>query len=155
MRGKPITPRKIEADTLYGSQEIAKFINYTMLDGKKAVARKNIYEALEELAKNTKMKASEAFELAMKNVKPTVEVRSKRVGGSNYQVPVQVSERRQLTLAARWIIEAARKSRGSRTFAQSLAAELTAAVNKEGSAIKKKEEVQRMAEANKAFAQFA
>lgn len=155
MRGKQIPKRKIEPDQIYNSELIAKFINYTMLDGKKAVAQKNVYTALEILAKNSKLNAVEALEKALNNVKPKVEVRSRRVGGSNYQVPTPVAAHRQIALAFKWIIEAARSTRGKNTFAESLARELTNAINKEGAAVKKMEEVKRMADANKAFAQFA
>ncbi len=155
MRGKQIPKRKVEPDQIYNSELIAKFINYTMLDGKKAVAQKNVYTALEILAKNSKLNAVEALEKALNNVKPKVEVRSRRVGGSNYQVPTPVAAHRQIALAFKWIIEAARSTRGKNTFAESLARELTNAINKEGAAVKKMEEVKRMADANKAFAQFA
>jgi small subunit ribosomal protein S7 len=155
MRGKQVTKRVLKADEVYNSQVVTKLINYTMLDGKKMVARKNVYQAIEHLGKETKMKPVEALEKALDNVKPRVEVRSRRVGGSNYMVPVQVPEERQISLALRWIIEAARKGRGSSDFWMSLSRELINAVKNEGSAIKKREEIKRMADANRAFAQFA
>lgn len=155
MRGKQSPKRPVKADGLYNSELVTKFINYTMLDGKKAVAQKNVYEAMELLAAETKLPAIEALEKAIENVRPKIEVRSRRVGGSNYQVPVPVPEGRQVALAFRWIIDTARSSRGSLRFAQSLARELKDAYNKEGNAMRKKEDVRKMAEANKAFAQFA
>lgn len=155
MRGKQTPVRKVRADDVYGSELVSKFINYIMLDGKKDVARQNIYKAIEELQKQTKTQGIEALEIAIENVKPKLEVRSRRVGGSNFQVPVPVSDRRQIALAFRWIIDSARNGRGSRQFYQSLAKELHDAFKKEGNAIKKKDEIKRMAEANKAFAQFA
>lgn len=155
MRGKQAPKRHIAPDEVYNSELVAKFINYVMISGNKSAARKNVYAAMTQLAEATKKDPVEALTEALENVRPKVEVRSKRVGGANYQVPVQVPERRQNALAFKWIIESARKTRGSATFAKSLGKELVNAYNKEGNAIKKKEEVRRMAEANKAFAQFA
>ncbi len=155
MRGKQSPKRVIVADEVYNSVTVSKFINYVMQSGKKNAARKAVYGAIEELGQKTKLKPVEALEKAIENVKPKIEVRSRRVGGSNYQVPVQVPENRQTALAFRWIIDAARSSRGSSEFYKSLAKELIAALNNEGNAIKKRDEVKRMADANKAFAQFA
>ena len=155
MRGKRAPKRKLNADEVYNSELVAKFINYLMLDGKKSVARSIVYKAIEETAKNTKTKGMEGLEKAVENVKPKLEIRSRRVGGSNFQVPVPVAANRQLALALKWIIQAARDARKDTEFYIVLARELTNAYNKEGVAIKKKEEVHRLAEANKAFAQFA
>lgn len=155
MRGKQTPKRDIQPDGLYNSELVAKFTNYIMLDGKKSIAQTIVYKAIEDLQKKTKTTGIEAFERALENIKPKVEVRSKRVGGSNFQVPVPVSTNRQLSLASRWIIDAARNARKNTEFWVVLSQELLNAYNKEGTAIKKKDEVQRMAEANKAFAQFA
>ncbi|MCA9386777.1 30S ribosomal protein S7 [Candidatus Dojkabacteria bacterium] len=155
MRGKQAPKRQLAADEIYNSQLVTKLINFIMQDGKKHVARKSVYSAMDELATKTKAKPLEALETAIENVKPKIEVRSRRVGGSNYQVPVPVPEGRQTALALRWIIEAARKNRGGAEFYKSLARELADAFNKEGNAIRKKEDVKKMADANKAFAQFA
>jgi small subunit ribosomal protein S7 len=155
MRGKQTPVRPIKPDEVYNSELVTKFINYIMMSGKKSIARTIVYNAIEDLQTKTKTKGIEAFEKAIENVKPRVEVRSKRVGGSNFQVPVQVNANRQLSLAARWIIDAARAARKNTEFWVVLSQELLNAYNKEGTAIKKKDEVHRMAEANKAFAQFA
>lgn len=155
MRGKQAKKRRINPDEKYNSVLVSKLINYVMLDGKKKVAEKNVYNAIEKIQKDTKTKGIEGLEKAIENVKPQIEVRSKRIGGSNFQVPVPVHASRQVTLAFRWIIEVARNNRGKSTFDAALAREIVAAYNKEGAAMKKKEEVLRMAEANKAFAQFA
>ncbi len=155
MRGKQAPKREIKPDEIYGSKMVSKLINYIMKDGKKAIARKNVYSAMELLEKETKTKALEALEKAVNTVKPKIEVRSRRVGGSNYQVPVPVPEDRQTALAFRWIIEAARNNRGGAEFYKALARELKDAFNGEGNAVRKRDEVKKMAEANKAFAQFA
>lgn len=155
MRGKQSPRRPVQPDGIYNSELVAKFTNYIMLDGKKSIAQTIVYKAIEDLQEKTKTKGVEAFERAIENVKPKIEVRSRRVGGSNFQVPVPVNPNRQLALASRWIIDAARAARKNTEFWVVLSHELLNAYNKEGSAIKKKEEVQRMAEANKAFAQFA
>ncbi|MEI7579294.1 MAG: 30S ribosomal protein S7 [bacterium] len=151
MRGKQAKNRPIKPDFKFNSPMVAKFINYVMLDGKKSVAETNVYKALEKLSVNTKLKPIEAFDKALENIKPKIEVRSRRVGGANYQVPVPVAEGRQLTLALHWIINAARANRGGREFAESLAQELFLATKKEGTAFKKREDTHKMAEANKAF----
>ena len=124
-----------------------------MVDGKKSTAEAIVYGALETLAQRTGKDALEAFDAALENVRPTVEVKSRRVGGSTYQVPVEVRPTRRNALAMRWVIEAARK-RGDKSMALRLANELTDAVDNKGSAVKKREDVHRMAEANKAFAHF-
>ena len=151
MRGKQSKTRKVKADQIYNSIVVAKFINYVMQDGKKAIAMDIVYTAMEKLEEASKLKAIDAFNRALLNVSPKVEVRSRRVGGANYQVPVPVSERRQQSLAFRWIVGASRDHRGSKPFADRLAEELIAAFKKEGEAFKKREDTHKMAEANKAF----
>ncbi len=142
-------------DPKFGSKLLAKFTNCVMERGKKAVAFRIMYEALDVVAKRVKDKPSiEVFEAALTNIKPNVEVRSRRVGGSNYQVPMPVNPRRQQSLAIRWIIEAARGKKG-RPMAQKLASEIVDAFNREGAAWTARENVHKMAEANKAFAHFA
>lgn len=155
MRGTRQYKRDIKPDAKYNSEVVAKFINYVMQDGKKETATKIVYGALDLLESKAKMPAIEALDKVLENVKPKVEVRSKRVGGSNYQVPVQVPEGRQLALAFKWIIESARKARKGDEFYIVLGHDLLAAFKGEGNAVKKKEEVKKMAEANKAFAQFS
>lgn len=125
-----------------------------MLDGKKSIARKVVYDAFDIMAEKTKEEAIDVFEKALKNVMPSLEVKSKRVGGANYQVPMSVRGERRYVLAYRWLIAAARSKKG-RPMAQRLADELIAASQGEGDAMKKKQDVQRMAEANRAFAHFA
>jgi small subunit ribosomal protein S7 len=154
MRGKKSTKRTIAPDPRFQSNEIAKFINYIMERGKKTTAQKIVYGALDDLSARTKSDPMEIMEQAMVNIRPTVEVRSRRVGGSNYQVPVPVSPERKIALAYRWLIAAARKRKG-KPMAIKLADELLAASKEEGEAVKKRQDVQRMAESNKAFAHFA
>ncbi len=154
MRGKQAPKRKIKPDTRYGSDKLTKFINYIMLDGKKTVAEKIVYGAFDHIQEKTGEDGYEVWQKAMKNVSPSVEVRARRIGGSNYQVPVEVRPERRLTLASRWIIAAARSKKG-KPMAIKLAQELMAAANQEGDAMKKKEDVQRMADSNRAFAHFA
>ena len=149
----------LKPDPRFNSKLVSKFINSLMWDGKKTVAMKVFYGAMEQIAKKTKDKEGsvpplEVFETAVNNVKPYVEVRSKRVGGANYQVPMQVNKRRQQSLAFRWIIEACRGAAG-RPFSDRLADELMAAYKKEGKAMTTREQTHRMADANKAFAHFA
>lgn len=151
MRGKPARNKPLMPDKVYGSTVVTKLINYIMLDGKKTVAEDIVYTALELLAKETKLKPMEALEKSLGNIKPKIEVRSRRVGGANYQVPIPVAETRQLSLAFRWIIDASRASRGAKPYAQALANELIAASKREGAAYKKREDAHKMAEANKAF----
>ncbi|TNF95957.1 MAG: 30S ribosomal protein S7 [Gammaproteobacteria bacterium] len=146
--------RTILPDPKYGSERLAKFINIIMLDGKKSVAEKIIYGALDQLAERQKDKeAIEVLESALENVRPLVEVKSRRVGGATYQVPVEVRSIRQMTLAMRWIVDAARK-RSEKSMVLRLAGELQDAAENRGSAVKKREETHRMAEANKAFAHY-
>jgi len=142
-------------DPKFGSKLLAKFTNCVMERGKKAVAYRIMYEALDLVGKRIKDRPSiEVFETALQNIKPNVEVRSRRVGGSNYQVPMPVNTRRQQSLAIRWIIGAAREKKG-RPMAQKLASEIVDAYNREGAAWTTRENVHKMAEANKAFAHFA
>lgn len=154
MRGKRAPKRHIEPDPKYGSVIIAKFINHIMRKGKKSVAQYLVYRCFDIIEQRAKQNPTNVFDQAMRNVMPAVEVRGRRVGGANYQVPVPVSGERKYALAFRWIIDAARKRTG-KPMEVKLADELLAAVNNEGDAIKKKQDVQRMAEANRAFAHFA
>ena len=147
--------RKLEPDMVYGSANVAKFINYIMERGKKNTARRVVYEAFDEMKKKTKKNDPvEIFEAALQNVGPTMEVRSRRVGGANYQIPREVRPERRLALSMRWIIAAAKTKKGSPMHTR-LADELIAASNNEGEAVKKKENTHKMAESNKAFAHFA
>ncbi|MFP3037067.1 MAG: 30S ribosomal protein S7 [Arsenophonus sp. ER-BJ3-MAG3] len=152
-RRRVISQRKILSDPKFGSELLAKFINILMVDGKKSIAEVIVYSALDALVQRTKKKHLEVFEIALDNVRPTVEVKSRRVGGSTYQVPVEVRPVRRNALAMRWIIEAARK-RGDKSMIFRLTNELSDAVENKGSAVKKREDVHRMAEANKAFAHY-
>lgn len=154
MRGKPAVKRKIEPDLKYNDVDVAKFINYVMQDGKKATAQRVVYDAFEIIKEQTKQDPRHVFNKALKNIAPLVEVRGKRVGGANYQVPYQVRGDRRFQLAFRWLITAA-ETRGGRPMAILLADELLAAFKGEGAAIKKREDVHRMAESNKAFAHFS
>jgi small subunit ribosomal protein S7 len=153
MRGKRAPRRKYEKDPKYDSRIVELFTNYVMLDGKKALARKIVYGALEDAGKKLKKDPLEVLEQALSNVRPILEVRSRRVGGANYQVPVPVPDERQIALALRWIINGARAKEGS-DFQTFLTAELVNAYKGEGDAVKKKEDTEKMAEANKAFAHF-
>jgi small subunit ribosomal protein S7 len=153
---RPVKNRNIVGpDIKFGSVRVEKFINSVMWDGKKSTARKVVYDALDIIKEKTKTENPvELFETAIRNVGPQMEIRSRRVGGANYQVPREVRPERKQALAFRWILLAARGAKG-KPMAQKLATELMAAANNEGSAIKKKEDTHRMAEANKAFAHFA
>ncbi len=142
------------ADLKYNSIKVGQFINYLMLDGKKDVARKVVYDAFNEIEKLEKQDPLPIFETALRNVSPAVEVRSRRVGGANYQVPREVRQERQLALAMRWILSAVRSRKGIPTY-KGLADELTLASKNEGAAYKKKEDTLKQAEANRAFAHFA
>lgn len=152
MRGKKATKRILPVDHVYGSQLVTKLINMVMEDGKKGVATKLVYTALETIKAKTGAEPVEALEKAIENAAPRVEVRTRRVGGANYPIPVPVSGDRQNTLALRWIVAAIASRNGTRSSAQVLADELIASMNGEGNAIKKKMDVERMAEANRAFA---
>ena len=153
MRRRKAPVREIMADPIYNSKVITKFVNAIMPDGKKSVAEKILYGAIDNLDKRGEEKGFDLFEKAVENVKPLLEVRSRRVGGATYQVPVEVRAVRRQTLALRWLIDASRK-RNERTMVERLANELFEAANERGSSFKKKEDVHRMAEANKAFAHY-
>jgi small subunit ribosomal protein S7 len=147
--------KQLTGDPRFNSKLASKFINCLMLEGRKSVASRVFYDAMDRVAEKIKdVSPIEVFETAVNNIKPAVEVRSRRVGGANYQVPVPVAERRRQSLAIRWILGATRGKSG-RPMSQRLAAEFMAAYNGEGDALKKREEVHRMADANKAFAHFA
>jgi small subunit ribosomal protein S7 len=152
-RRRVVGQRKILPDPKFGSELLAKFINVVMVDGKKAVAEKIIYGALDIMATKSNKSHLEVFEIALDNVRPAVEVKSRRVGGSTYQVPVEVRPVRRNALAMRWLVDAAR-TRGEKSMAQRLAGEMLDASENKGSAVKKREDVHRMAEANKAFAHY-
>lgn len=152
-RRKRIIPREVLPDPKYNSIVVTKFINGLMRRGKKSIAEKNFYRALETIEEKTKDNGLEVFNKALENVKPILEVKSRRVGGATYQVPVEVNAKRRQALAIRWIISYA-KQRNEKTMHQKLASELIAASNKEGPSIKKREDTHKMAEANKAFAHF-
>lgn len=153
MRKHRAEKREIEPDPVYNDIVINRIINKFMLAGKKSLAESVVYEALEWLAEETDENALSAVKEALDNIKPALEVRSRRVGGSNYQVPVEVDEDRKLSLALRWLVEATR-SRNERRMTERLANELLDAYNNSGGAVRKKEEVHRMAEANRAFAHY-
>ena len=144
----------LEPDTRFDSVVITKFINYIMLNGKKTVAERTVYSAFDQAAAKLSADPMDIFTQVMRNVGPVLEVKSRRIGGANYQVPIEVSRDRKNTLAMRWVINAARASKG-RPMCDKLATELINAYNGEGSAMKKKDETHKMAEANKAFAHFA
>jgi small subunit ribosomal protein S7 len=152
-RRRVVGQRKILPDPKFGSELLAKFMNVVMLDGKKSTAEKIVYGALEIVATKADKTHLEIFEGALDNIRPTVEVKSRRVGGSTYQVPVEVRPVRRNALGMRWLVDAARK-RGEKSMAQRLAAEMLDAAENKGSAVKKREDVHRMAEANKAFAHY-
>lgn len=146
---------QLTGDPRFGSKLVSKFVNCMMRDGKKSVALREFYTAMEQVGKKLPEEdLLNVFTTAIENVKPHIEVRSKRVGGANYQVPTPVKSKRQLTLAIRWMLEAARERKG-RPIASSLADEILAAFKREGAAITKRENVHRMADANKAFSHFA
>ena len=148
-----IAKREVLADPLYNSILVTRLINNIMLDGKKGVAQKIVYDAFDIIREKTGKEPLEVFEEAMENVMPVLEVKARRVGGATYQVPIEIRPERRQTLALRWIVDFARK-RGEKTMAESLAGELLDASNNTGAAVKRKEEMHRMAEANKAFAHY-
>jgi small subunit ribosomal protein S7 len=152
-RRREVPKRDILPDPKFGSQDLSKFMNVVMIDGKKSVAERIIYGALEQIAKKTGKDALEIFNTAILNAKPLVEVKSRRVGGANYQVPVEVRPSRRMALSMRWLRDAARK-RGEKSMDLRLAGELMDAAEGRGGAMKKRDEVHRMAEANKAFSHF-
>ena len=153
MRRRRPEKREILPDPVYSNLLVAKFINYIMNDGKKGVAEKIFYGAMDQVKDKTKSEGLKIFEKAIENASPSVEVKSRRVGGATYQVPIEVPKGRRFYLASQWIIVAA-LNRSGRPMAEKLAIELIAAANGDGGAIKKKDDTHRMAEANKAFAHF-
>jgi small subunit ribosomal protein S7 len=153
MRRAGAARREVLPDPKYGSRLVAKFVNIMMIRGKKSVAEHIMYDALSSVEERAKQEALKMFKTAIDNVKPAVEVKSRRVGGSTYQVPVEVRPDRRTSLAMRWVIGAARR-RPERSMADKLAAELLDAANNRGSAVKKREDTHKMAEANKAFAHY-
>lgn len=154
MRRKIKNPNIVSPDIVYNSQKLAKFINNIMLNGKKETARKAVYKAFDIIKEKTgNPNPLEVFDTAIKNAGPLVEVRSRRIGGANYQVPREVRPERRVALAMRWIINAARSKKGS-PIHEKLAEELILASNNEGQAVKKREDTHKMAESNKAFAHF-
>lgn len=152
-RRREVPKREILPDPKFGDQQVSKFINMIMRNGKKSIAEKIMYIALDSVADKTKQDSVETMEKALENVRPVVEVKSRRVGGATYQVPVEVRPSRRNTLAMRWLIDAAKK-RGEKTMASKLAGELVDASENKGSAVKKREDTHKMAEANKAFSHF-
>ncbi|CAH0443055.1 30S ribosomal protein S7 [Ralstonia pseudosolanacearum] len=152
-RRREVPKREILPDPKFGNVEVAKFMNVLMLDGKKSVAERIVYGAFDQIEKKAGKVPVEVFTLAIGNIKPVVEVKSRRVGGANYQVPVEVRPSRRLALAMRWLREAAKK-RSEKSMALRLAGELLEASEGRGGAMKKRDEVHRMAEANKAFSHF-
>jgi small subunit ribosomal protein S7 len=152
-RRREVPKRVILPDPKFGSELLAKFVNTIMKDGKKSIAESVVYGALEAIAAKKGSEGVQVLEEALDNVRPSVEVKSRRVGGATYQVPVEVRSSRQNALGMRWLVDAARK-RGEKSMALKLAGELMDASEKRGSAVKKREDTHRMAEANKAFAHF-
>jgi small subunit ribosomal protein S7 len=153
MRRRRAPERKVQPDPVYNSELVAKFINNLMWDGKKFLAQKIFYRAMEIVGERTNENPLHVFQKAIENVKPSMEVRSRRIGGANYQVPVEVRPKRQISLAIKWIIDAARKRPGRRMY-EKLAAEIIDAYKGTGNAVKTKENVHKMAEANRVFAHF-
>ncbi|MBI4086294.1 MAG: 30S ribosomal protein S7 [Candidatus Liptonbacteria bacterium] len=154
MRKNRVYKKYHKADPQYNRIDLGRFINCVMNDGKKSIAQHIVYSAFEKIKKETKQEPVEVFEKAIANASPLLEVSSRRVGGANYQVPREVRPERKFILATRWIVQVARKKKG-KPFAEKLAQELIAASKNEGDAIKKKQDMHRMAEANRAFAHFA
>ena len=148
-----IPKREVLPDPVYGSIVVAKLINSIMLDGKKGVAQKIVYEAFDKIKETTGQEALEVFEKAMANIMPVVEVKARRVGGANYQVPIEVRVERRQTLGLRWLTKYT-KARGERVMSERLAKELMDAANGNGASVKKKEDTHKMAEANRAFAHY-
>ena len=152
-RRREVPKREILPDPKFHDQQVSKFINMIMRNGKKSVAEKIMYSAMQTVSDKSKQDSVELMEKALENVRPVVEVKSRRVGGATYQVPVEVRPTRRNTLAMRWLIDAAKK-RGEKTMASKLAGELLDASENKGSAVKKREDTHKMAEANKAFSHF-
>ena len=154
MRGKQAPKRKLEGDVKFGDTHVAKLINHIMRDGKKSIAEKIVYKAFDLIKEETKQDPRHVLNKALKKISPLMEIRGRRVGGGNYQVPYQVRGNRRFTLSCRWLIEVINNKKGKPMY-KKLAEEILAAVKGEGAAVKKREDVHRMAEANKAFAHFA
>lgn len=154
MRGKQAPKRKIEGDLKYNDPDISKFINYLMISGKKSTAQRVVYDAFEIVKDKSKQDPRHVFNKALKKISPLIEVRGRRIGGANYQIPYQVRGERRFTLGCRWLIEASQDRKG-RSMSEKLAEEILAATNGEGNAVRKRETVHKMAESNKAFAHFA
>jgi len=152
-RRAEVPKREVLPDPVYNSQLVSKFVNAIMKDGKKTIAERILYDALEIVGEQTTEDPMKVFKKAIESVKPAVEVKSRRVGGSTYQVPIEVRPNRRLALSFRWLLESA-KRRGEKTMKQKLAGELMDAAENRGAAIKKREDTHRMAEANKAFAHY-
>ncbi len=152
-RRREVPKREILPDPKFGDQTLTKFVNMLMVDGKKSIAEKIIYGALDIISERSKGDALEVFNAALDHVRPVVEVKSRRVGGATYQVPVEVRSSRQNALAMRWLVDAARR-RGEKSMTARLASELLDAADNRGGAVKKREDVHRMAEANKAFSHY-
>jgi small subunit ribosomal protein S7 len=152
-RRTAIQPRQLEPDAVLGSVLVTQIVNRLMLDGKKSLSEQIVYDALALAAEKTGKPELEVLEQAVKSVTPVLEVRSRRVGGANYQVPIEVPQRRARTLALRWLVQAARERR-EKGMPQKLAGELVDALNQQGGAYKKKDDIYRMAQANKAFAHY-
>jgi len=154
MRGKQAPKRDIIPDPKFNNAQLTKFINYIMKDGKKSTAQKVVYDSFEIISNKTKQDALDVFDKALKNVGPSLEVRGRRIGGANYQIPYPVRVERKFTLACRWILAAAKKRKG-KAMSEKLAFEIMDAAEEQGDAYKKKVDTHKMAEANRAFAHFA
>ncbi|WP_426417943.1 30S ribosomal protein S7 [Aestuariirhabdus sp. LZHN29] len=152
-RRRVVAKREVLPDPKYGNQTLAKFMNHVMISGKKSVAERIVYGALDKVAERTKGDPLELFEKALESIAPMVEVKSRRVGGATYQVPVEVRPSRRTALAMRWLVDFSRK-RGEKSMALRLAGEIADAAEGKGAAVKKREDVHRMAEANKAFSHY-
>ena len=152
-RRRVVAKRDVLPDPKFGNKVLAKFINHVMVSGKKAVAERIVYGALDKIAERSGKDPLEVFETALESISPVVEVKSRRVGGATYQVPVEVRPSRRMALAMRWLVDAARK-RGEKSMDLRLAGEMMDASDKKGAAVKKREDVHRMAEANKAFSHY-
>ncbi|MDR5660024.1 30S ribosomal protein S7 [Serpentinicella sp. ANB-PHB4] len=148
-----VPKREVLPDPVYGSKVVAKLINGIMLDGKKGTAQRIVYDAFETIKEKTNEEALEVFEKAMNNIMPVLEVKARRVGGANYQVPVEVRQERRQTLGIRWLVKYSR-SRGEKGMTERLAKEIMDAANNAGASVKKREDTHKMAEANKAFAHY-
>ncbi|MFA5408272.1 MAG: 30S ribosomal protein S7 [Bacilli bacterium] len=153
MRKKQAVKRDVLADPIYGSKDVSRLINQVMREGKKGKAQTIVYKALAIVKEKTGKEPNEVFDKALENIKPSLEVKSRRVGGANYQVPTEVREERSLALGLRWLVDYARL-RGAHTMYENLANEITDAYNGTGAAVKKREDTHKMAEANKAFAHY-